>query len=51
MDARVKMFLSSAIVLDTESQSRLEHVLSLDDVQAVIILPDVHAKPDNPFPT
>ncbi|MCM8774533.1 MAG: RtcB family protein, partial [Candidatus Omnitrophica bacterium] len=50
-DNRVKTFLNEEIDFTTVSKNKIEKILLLDDILEIIILPDVHSKPDNPFPT
>jgi tRNA-splicing ligase RtcB len=50
-DPRLKIFLSNDIEFSDLSKIKIEKVLSLEDIQEIIVLPDIHSKPDNPFPT
>lgn len=50
-DGRVKLFLSDAVPLDALSRSKIEGMLGWDDIKSVVVLADVHSKPDNPVPT
>lgn len=51
LDPRLKIFLSNDIEFSSLSKIKLEKILSLEDIQEIIVLPDIHSKPDNPFPT
>lgn len=48
---RVKIFLGKESDLPVSSREKLQHLLTLKDIVEIIVLPDVHSKPDNPFPT
>lgn len=51
-DPRVSFFLNQDIALDPASEAKLDQLLrKLKDVERVVVLPDVHSKPDNPVPT
>ncbi|MCM8774256.1 MAG: RtcB family protein [Candidatus Omnitrophica bacterium] len=51
LDNRIKIFLDKDIEFSPLSKSKINNLLSLDDISQVVILPDIHSKPDNPFPT
>jgi len=51
MSAEIRKFLTDDIALTQTAQEKLERIATLKDVTAVAALPDIHAKPDNPFPT
>ncbi len=50
-DQRVKLFLNQDVPLDSISEEKIRHVLSFDDISKIVVLPDIHSKPDNPIPT
>jgi tRNA-splicing ligase RtcB len=51
MSAEIRKFLTDDIPLTAIALEKLERIARLKDVVAVAALPDIHAKPDNPFPT
>jgi len=52
IDNRVSIFLGDGLALDDASKSKIDKIVfSLSDLEKIIILPDVHSKPDNPIPT
>lgn len=51
MDDLVKKFLTPQIPLTELAQKKLEKLALLDDIEGIAVFPDVHAKPDNPYPT
>lgn len=51
-DTRLKFFLNEDISLDPISESKIKNILErLEDLAQIVVLPDVHSKPDNPIPT
>jgi len=51
MSVEIRKFLTQDIPLTQIAQQKLERISELVDVVAVAVLPDIHAKPDNPYPT
>ena len=49
--AQLRLFLSDEVPFSSESMVKIKKILTFRDVKEVIVLPDVHSKPDNPFPT
>lgn len=47
----IRMFLTDELPLSGLAQEKLEQLAHLPDLVGIAVLPDVHAKPDNPFPT
>jgi tRNA-splicing ligase RtcB (3'-phosphate/5'-hydroxy nucleic acid ligase) len=50
-DPRVKLFITDEIDFSALSRDKLKEALSLEDIKEIIVLADIHSKPDNPFPT
>lgn len=46
-----KCFLNDVINIDSLSSEKMQNISSLKDVKEIIVLPDIHSKPDNPVPT
>lgn len=50
-DPRVKVFVNEDVNFSEQSKNKISDALELEDIREIVVLPDVHAKPDNPFPT
>ena len=50
MDERIKIFLNGDIDFPENSKRQIEQMFDLDDIQQVVVLPDVHTKEDRTFP-
>jgi len=51
IDPRIKLFIGQNVDFSALSREKLKEALALDDIKEIVVLPDIHSKPDNPFPT